>query len=133
MSDSLDTCAIVSLLVGEPAEQARMVGKLLEEPETTHHIADLAISETVYVLETRYSSRRSDVVSMLKLFFSNYGEALNYNRALFDLVLPYYETHPALSFNDCCLAFIAELNHAEPLFTFDSKLSKQHASAKILE
>ena len=63
---------------------------------------------------------------------SVFDDVLNYNRGLFDLVLPYYESHPSLSFNDCMLAFYAELNHAEPLFTFDAKLAKQHPSAKKL-
>lgn len=132
MSDSLDTCTIVSLLVGKPERQATAVGELLDSG-AIHNIADLAICETVYVLETRYGNTRSDIVKMLEIFLENYDSSLNYNRTLFDLVFPFYEAHPALSFNDCCLAAYAELGHAEPLFTFDRKLARQHPSAKMLQ
>ncbi|MBQ3348139.1 PIN domain-containing protein [Candidatus Saccharibacteria bacterium] len=131
MSDSLDTCVLVSFITGTPPEQTEAVRKLLESGDT-HNIADLALSETAHVLESRYFSSHQDVAALLKLFLGRYDKVLNYNRALIELVLPYYESHPALSFNDCCLAFYAELGRAEPLFTFDAKLARQHPSAKRL-
>lgn len=111
--------------------QTKAVRKLLESG-SVHHISDLAISEVAYVLECHYGHTHQEVAALIGLFLKNYDEVLNYNRELFELVFPYYEEHPALSFNDCCLAFYAELGHAEPLFTFDQKLARQHPSAKML-
>lgn len=131
--DSLDTCVLISAILGAPVEQRDAVWELLETKSTTHIISDLAISEAVYVLEEHYKQTREQVVYGVKKFLDTHNNVLNYNRALFELVFPFYEEHPALSFNDCCMAFYAELNHAEPLFTFDRTLAKQHPSAKRLE
>lgn len=131
ISDSLDTCVIVSLALGEPANQRDAAWELLESGDI-HHVADLAISEAVYVLEYHYKQTREEIVRGLNNLFATHDDVLNYNHNLINLVFPYYTAHPSLSFNDCCLAFYAELNHAEPLFTFDKKLAKQHPTAKLL-
>lgn len=132
ISDALDTNLIVHYIIGDVPSQRMAVAKLLAESNASHHIADLAVAEAVYVFEEHYEQERWVIVANLAKFFSVFDDVLNYNRELFDLVLPYYESHPSLSFNDCMLAFYAELNHAEPLFTFDAKLAKQHPSAKKL-
>lgn len=131
MNDSLDTSVILSVLLGEPANQRDVTWGLLESG-SAHQIADLAISEAVYVLEYHYKQTREEIAFEFQNFFLAHNDVLNYNRALMERVFPYYVAHPALSFNDCCLAFYAELNHAEPLFTFDKKLDLQHPSAKEL-
>lgn len=131
-SDSLDTCVVVSLVLGEPMSQRDAAWEFLESGDM-HHIADLTISEAVYVLEYHYKQTREQITDEFNNFFSVHNDVLNYNRSLFNLVFPYYVSHPSLSFNDCCLAFYAELSHAEPLFTFDKKLAKQHPTAKLLQ
>lgn len=130
-SDSLDTCLIISAVLGEPVEQRDAVWSLLESGDM-HHVSDLAISETVYVLEYHYRQTRAEIVFGLESFFKTHDDVLSYNKDLFALVFPYYAAHPALSFNDCCLAYYAEAGHAEPLFTFDQKLAKTHPSTKML-
>ena len=132
MNDSLDTSVILSVLLGEPANQRDVTWGLLESG-SAHQIADLAISEAVYVLEYHYKQTREEIAFEFQNFFLAHNDVLNYNRALMERVFPYYVAHPDLSFNDCCLAFYAELNHAEPLFTFDKKLDLQHPSAKELK
>ena len=132
MNDSLDTSVILSVLLGEPANQRDVTWGLLESG-SAHQIADLAISEAVYVLEYHYRQTREEIAFEFQNFFLAHNDVLNYNRALMERVFPYYVAHPDLSFNDCCLAFYAELNHAEPLFTFDKKLDLQHPSAKELK
>lgn len=131
MNDSLDTSVILSVLLGEPANRRDVAWGLLESG-SAHQIADLAISEAVYVLEYHYKQTREEIAFEFQNFFLAHNDVLNYNRALMERVFPYYVAHPDLSFNDCCLAFYAELNHAEPLFTFDKKLDLQHPSAKEL-
>lgn len=130
-SDSIDTCVLISLLLGSPIEQRDAAWELLESGDV-HYIADMAISEAVYVLEYHYKQTRKEIVFGLQNLFSSHDSVLVYNHELLSLVLPYFVSHPALSFNDCCLAYYAELNHAEPLFTFDQKLARQHPSAKRL-
>ncbi len=132
IKDSLDTNLIVHYIIGEPISQRRQVQLLLDEPNATHHISDLAIAEAIYVLSEHYEQTREQIVAELEMFFGRHNDVLNYNRGLFALVFPYFVSHPALSFNDCCMAFYAELNGAEPLWTFDKRLANQHPSAKKL-
>ena len=131
-SDSLDANLIIHFILGDIPAQRQKVLTLLITKNTIHHLSDLAISETVFVLEKIYQQTHSEIAQELSLFFETYGSALNYNRNLINLALPFSAAHPSLSFDDICLAFYSELNSAEPLFTFDEKLSHQHPSAKLL-
>ncbi len=131
MTDSLDTNAIVRYIVDDVPGQREKVLELLDTPRTTHYIADLALAETVYVLEEYYHYDRSSAANSLAMFLERY-DSLQYNHDLTELVFPFYLEHPKLSFYDCCLASYAELENAEPLFTFDKALARQHPNAKLL-
>ena len=128
---SLDTSIIVRILVRDDLSARRKALKLLGQ-NLTFVVTDLAISETVYVLETVYRKSRPEVIDLLAFFLSRYDN-IKYNHSLTAAVFPFYLDHPKLSFNDCCLSVLAELNHAEPLFTFDKSLAKQSPSAKLLQ
>ena len=130
--DTLDTSLIVHYIVGDIPKQRRAVARLLDSENTVHAVPVLAMSEAVYVFETHYGHDRTQVVANLRDFLNIFDDVLDYDRELFDMVLPCYESRPSLSFNDCCLAFGAEVAGAEPLFTFDRKLARQHPSAKLL-
>ena len=132
-SNSLDTNLLVRFILGDIPKQRRLVAELLATQGTTHHLADLAITETVYVLETVYQQTRAEIVDELQAFFNRYTNCLSYSKNLFAAVFPFYLEHPKLAFNDCCLAAYAEQSHAEPLFTFDKKLALQSPSAKELK
>ena len=95
----------------------------------TYHVADLAITEAVYVMQKRGSTRRQ-IVDALNVVLNDFG--LQYNRMLFKRVFPMYLASPKLSFNDCCLAGYAALNQAEPLWTFDKDLAKESGTAKLV-
>ena len=127
---SLDTSVIVRVLVcdNEPAYEKSL--KLLNQ-DLTFVISDLAISESIYVLETIYKKSRAEISDLFLFFLGRYDSKIQYNHDLTVAVFPFYLKHPKLSFNDCCLATLAELNNAEPLFTFDKKLAAQHPSAKL--
>jgi len=43
-----------------------------------------------------------------------------------------FEAHPKLSFEDCLAAEQASTSGATPLWTFDTKLAKQHPAAKLV-
>ena len=132
MNKSLDTCAILSLVLGIPEDQYDAVYALLSDEGQIYYIYDVAISEAVHVLETRYDYSREKIISSLNIVLAEFDDVLEYNRTLFWLVFPYYEHHKALSFNDCMMAFYAQIGEAEPLLTFDKALAKQHPSAKLI-
>ena len=132
MNKSLDTCAILSLILGVPESQYDVVYNSLSGEGQIYHVYDIAISETVHVLETRYHYSREKIVSSLNTVLAEFDDNLEYNSTLFWLVFPYYEHHKALSFNDCMMAFYAQIGENEPLLTFDKALARQHPSAKLL-
>ncbi|TAH35695.1 type II toxin-antitoxin system VapC family toxin [Candidatus Saccharibacteria bacterium] len=119
---SIDTNVILALLLSERETERAAVLKRLARHEQAA-IADLAITETVYVLEKSIGTSRDMVARMLHSLLAN--QYLHFNRALFERVIPYYLEHPAVSFNDCCLAVYAKLNGTTPLLTFDRKLARQ--------
>lgn len=129
-SGSLDTNALLRLLLNDVPEQHEATKKLLREANGQLAIADIAVIELVFVLERHYGFSRQQVaeaVTGLMLL-----REINCNRILFEKALPTYVSHPALSFEDCCLSTYAMLNQAEPLWTFDKKLATQAGSAKLI-
>jgi predicted nucleic-acid-binding protein len=129
-SGSLDTNALLRLLLNDVAEQHEAIKKLLRDASSQLAVADIAITELVFVLERYYGFSRqhvSEAVTGLMLL-----REINCNRTLFEKALPIYVSHSALSFEDCCLSTYATVNQAEPLWTFDKKLATQADSAKLI-
>lgn len=129
-SGSLDTNALLRLLLNDVAEQHEAVKKLLSGANGQLAVADIAVIELVFVLERHYEFSRlqvSEAVTGLMLL-----REINCNRALFEKALPTYINRPALSFEDCCLSAYATLNQAEPLWTFDKKLASQTTGARLI-
>ena len=130
MRESLDTNIILRLILRDIPEQCNRIQDLFMRHGVTYNIADLAVSEAVYVMQNQYGLSREEIADGIcrLLWFPG----INYNKNLFDKVLPMYLEHPKMSFNDCCLAVYAELNEAEPLWTFDKALAKESGTAKLL-
>ena len=128
---SLDTNIIVRLLVSDNLEACKKVLNLLDQ-KMSFVVSDIAISETIYVLENVYKKSREEIVDLLNFFLTRFSDKVKYNRTLTAAAFPFYLAHPKVSFNDCCLASYAEIDNAEPLMTFDKKLASQHPSAKLL-
>ena len=126
--ESIDTNIILRLALRDIPGQCLKIQDMFMRHGVSYDVADLAITEAVYVLQKRNS--RDEIVDMLSNVLSM--PDLNYNRALFDQVFPMYLEHPKLSFNDCCLTVYAVLNQSEPLWTFDKDLAKQSPTAKML-
>ena len=131
LRESLDTNILVRLIVKDVPEQCLRVQDLFMRQGVTYDVADLAVTETVYVLQTWYHWSRRGIIDALSSVLSDFG--LNYNKVLFEQVFPMYLSHPHLSFNACCLAGYAALNESEPLWTFDKALAKESGTAKMLE
>jgi predicted nucleic-acid-binding protein len=129
-SGSLDTNAVLRLLLNDIPEQHATVKKLLKEVSGQFAIADTAIIELVFVLDRYYGFNRSQTAEALDGLMRL--KEINCNRVLFEKALPLYIDHGSLSFEDCCLAIYAQLNDAEPLWTFDKKLTTQAPGAKLI-
>lgn len=128
--ESLDTNIILRLMLKDIPEQCHKTQDLFMRYGYIYDVADLAITEAVYVMEQQYRLSRTKIVDGVQKLLLFPG--LRYNQALFNQVFPMYLEHPKLSFNDCCLAAYAALNEAEPLWTFDRDLAKQLPTAKLL-
>lgn len=129
-SGSLDTNAILRLLINDIPSQHEAVKALLAKANGQLAVADIAIIELVFVLERYYGFSRlhakEAVIGLMQL------KEVNCNRRLFEKALPIYLSHSTLSFEDCCLSTYATLNEAEPLWTFDKKLATQTTNTKLI-
>lgn len=130
LRESLDTNIILRLVLRDVPEQCLKIVDLLMRQNVVYDVADLAITEAVYVMQ-KQGKTREQIVDALSATLE--GLELCYNRNLFERVFPMYLANPALSFNDCCLVGYATLNQAEPLWTFDKALAKESGTAKLLE
>ncbi len=129
-SGSLDTNVLLRLLLNDVADQHLAVVRLFRNANGQFAVADTAFIEVVFVLERNYQFTRLQIVEALEGLTAL--KEINCNRTLFEKALPVFTTHPTLSFEDCCLAAYAELNGAEPLWTFDKKLASQVSGAKLM-
>lgn len=127
--ESLDTNIILRLALRDVPEQCLRIVDLLMRQNVVYDVADLAITEAVYVMQKQDYTRRQIVDALNGVL-----EVVdcNYNKSLFERVFPMYLNSPRLSFNDCCLAGYAALNQAEPLWTFDQALAKESGTAKMV-
>lgn len=129
MRGSIDANVILRFLLGDVEAHFRAAAALLKKSGQLA-VADLAFVEVAFVMEREYEMSRADIVQALRGFMLL--PVINCNRILFDVVLPHYSSHPALSMEDSCLAAYAKLNRATPLYTFDKKLANQSEYAKLL-
>jgi len=129
-SGSLDANVLLRLLLNDLPKQHQAVVKLFLNSSKQFAVADTAIIEIIFVLERNYKFTRSAIVEAIEGLMSL--TEINCNRPLFMKALPLFVKRPGFSFEDCCLATYAELNDANPLWTFDQKLAKQAANAKLV-
>lgn len=130
-SGSLDTNAILRLLINDIPEQHEAVKNLLKKASDQFAIADIAIIELVFVLERHYGFTREQVKEAVTGLMQL--KEIACNRNLFEKALVIFQSHSALSFEDCCLSTYATLNEAEPLWTFDKKLAIQSSGARLIQ
>jgi len=129
-SGSLDANIILRLLLNDIPDQYKSAAQLLKGAARQLAVADTALIEACFVMERAYSMNREHIGMAILGFMSL--QQVNCNRMLFDRALMLFQSHPALSMEDCCLAVYAELNDAEPLYTFDKKLAKQSPTAQLV-
>lgn len=129
-SGSLDTNVLLRLILNDLPVQHQAVATLFEHSSAAFQVADVAIIEVAYVLTKNYGYSRSQAVEIISglLFLPK----INCNRVVFTQALRLFIKHQSWSFEDCYLATSAMLNDAEPLWTFDKKLAKQVANARLV-
>ena len=129
MKSSLDTNIIMRYLWKDVPSQREKAIALIDDDTQVFHISDMVVAEVIFNLEIDNLKRAAIVKILNQLFEKKNIEVSAFAR---NIVLPFYADHPSLSFVDCYSAFEAEKSNAEPLWTFDRKLSSQHPSTKNL-
>ena len=119
---ALDTNCLLRWLMNDVPSQKDRVDALLQSPDTQAHVADLAIAEIVWVMDSVYQFDRSAIARNITKIVEN--KLINCNRRLFEAVLPVYLEHKGISFTDACLATYVSLSDAKKLLTFDKKLAR---------
>lgn len=130
LAGSLDANVLLRLLLNDVPAQHRAALALLDNARGQLAITDTAIIEVVFVLGRHYGFERAQIAEAIEGLMAL--PEVNCNRKLFERALPLFAGHPGLSFEDSCLSVYAALHDAEPLWTFDQKLARQAANAKLL-
>jgi predicted nucleic-acid-binding protein len=128
--ESLDTNILLRLVLNDVPEQGLKAQALLNEKARRFYVADLALTELVFVLEKLYRLSRAEIAELLDIILGI--PQLILDRPLFRATVQLYLAHPALSIMDCCLVSAAAAHDAIPLWTFDKKLAHQCPNAREL-
>ena len=132
LSGSLDTNAILRLILNDIPKQSTAVKTMIGNSRGSYVVTDLAIVEVEYALRTHYGFNREQVNDTLGAVLRH--PSISTNLPFMTKVFKAYVSHPRLSFTDCCLAAHADVDGARPLWTFDQKLAKQSAdNARLIE
>lgn len=128
-SGSLDTNILARLLLPDN-ESLHQQAKDLFGRYQSFVVADVAITELVFVLSKHYGFSRTQVGEAIEGLIKL--KQVICSQPIFTAAITLYVKHPALSFEDCYLASYAKQNQTEPLWTFDKKLAKQASSAQLV-
>jgi len=128
--ESVDTNVLMRLAIESPDDQTLRARALLASDEAIFSVSLVMLAEFVHVLMSYYGRTRAEAADSTRRIIDI--ESVICQR---DVVLPaldMFETHPKLSFEDCLAAEQASTSGATPLWTFDTKLAKQHPAAKLV-
>ena len=121
----LDTSVIVRYLVGEPAEQAAQASHIILETEGLQ-ISDVALTETVYVLRTRYQVPRETIIDSLIALIQRDNisvNAMDDDLALQGLTM--CRPSGRVSISDAMIWAAARSNGARAIYTFDQRFPSE--------
>ncbi len=119
---SIDTNALLRLVLRDIPEQSDAMLALLEGGDSIQ-VADIALLETLFVLNRYYKMPRSEVGIIWQELLDH--PQLIINRPIFTKTLTYYLKHPAWSPEDSFLLAHAQESDSLPLWTFDRPLASQ--------
>lgn len=124
---SIDTNVILRFLLRDvPVQTARAVAAATA-PDA--YVTDVAITETVFVLEKYYKAPRNEIVLSMRAFLALPN--LSSNAGMFGDVFDLYEARRTLSIIDCYVAVEANAWQND-LVTFDKKLL-QYGGTHVVE
>ena len=121
----LDTSVIVRYLVGEPAEQAAQASHIILETEGLQ-ISDVVLTETVYVLRTRYQVPRETIIdsSIALIQRDNVSVyAMDDDLALQGLTM--CRPSGRVSISDAMIWAADRSNGARAIYTFDQRFPSE--------
>ena len=120
----IDTNVLVRVITNDVARQAEKARELLLSNEKIFFVPEIVIFECLYILQgERYGIPRKKAIEAIRKVLSL--PRIDYDEAIMNPALDFYEEHPALSFADCYLKCLAENREMLPVWTFDKKLVNQ--------
>jgi predicted nucleic acid-binding protein len=129
VTSSVDTNVVLRLVLSDlPAQHAQAVS-LFSDPAAPVRIADSALIEAAFALDTHYGLARADIEKLLKDVLDL--PTVEGSHEVLRGALRAWTDHPKLSLTDCHLAETAVAEDALPLWTFDKKLARQHGAARL--
>lgn len=94
-------------------------------------VADVTMAEFVHALEAHYGFDRPLIADLvLGVVRLDHVVAAG---SIITAALTHYVGKPKLSFDDCFIAEHARAHRAQPLWTFDRKLARQHDQAVLID
>lgn len=129
---ALDTNILVRLLVQDDARQTAAVHQLLTQ--TIQNAETLFVPVTVsleleWVLRARYGFAKPDIIHALSTLLRAVELSFESEPAL-EMALLNYEQGSA-DYADCLHVALAELAHAQPLWTFDKAAAKAPGARRL--
>ena len=122
-SGMLDTNTLLRILLDDNEQQVTKFWKFIEGKRPVF-IPDMVFAEMVYILMGHYQYSRTEVAAAFFELIEDRGFVTN--GAVLTKAISHFVKHPALSYADCYLAFLASEQDV-PLYTFDKKLINQSA------
>jgi uncharacterized protein len=118
---SLDTNILLRIILKDVPTQLEKAEALIANNKVLA-IDDLAITETVFVLEKVVNLDRPSISELILSLVNN--QFIDMNGDVIAEALEYFLEFRSLSFNDCYLAAKAKGSKKTPLYTFDKSLAK---------
>jgi len=127
---SLDSNVLLRFAMKDVPEQFDRALALLSSRGTLFRVAGAVWPEIAYALERHYGLNRPQVADVLTSLAGI--DNIKADETILSDACRVYVTQPKLSFTDCYLAAEAAISGAAPLYTFDAKLARQHASTALV-
>lgn len=126
---SLDTNVLLRWLLDDVPEQTAAADELMSSGARLT-VPDVALTETVYVLERVVGLSRATVALSVETVLG--VASVDVDRALWREVLADYLRHPKVPVTDSYLAAAARAAGGTPLWTFDRKFARQIEGSELL-
>ena len=126
---TVDANILLRIILNDVPSQTDKAIHLLLDDACTFIIPDVVFCEMVHILSKNIGYPRRQVAEEITRTLSAFYN-LSYDLHIVTEVFHEYVAHPALSFEDCYLAYYATKNSATPLWTFDKKLVQSLPNVK---